>query len=75
MLDHQNPDHIYLSRNLAGKFEIEHRRRLPGEEWHIQLITENSPIDNVRPFVVCQSAPETAHPNVDVRNVSALYPI
>ena len=56
VLDHQNPDHIYLSRNLYGKFEIEHRQFLSGDQWFTQWITEGSQNDNVRPYVVYQSS-------------------
>ena len=51
VLDHQNPDYIYLSREMYGKFEIERRMMLPDGQWSTSLITENSSLNNVRPYV------------------------
>lgn len=60
VLDHQNPDHIYVSRDIYGKFEIEHRWLLPDDQWSISLITESSSLNNVRPYVVDQSPKDQA---------------
>ncbi len=52
VLDHQDPTQIYLSRDVSGKFEIEHRRLFPDGRWETTPITENSREHNVRPYVV-----------------------
>ena len=52
VLDHQNPDHIYVSRGVKGKFEIEHRALQPDGAWTSSLITQNSALNNVRPYVI-----------------------
>jgi len=52
VLDHSNPDHIYLSRDLKGKFEIEHRILHSDGTWSSSPITNNSSTNNVRPYVV-----------------------
>ena len=57
VLDHQNPDHIYLSRDLYGKFEIEHRALQSDGTWTSSLITNQSSANNVRPYVI-EQAPE-----------------
>jgi len=51
VLDHHNPDNIYLSRQVNGVFEIEHWK-LKGEKWETTAITRNSTSKNVRPYVV-----------------------
>ncbi len=46
------PNVIYLSRQIKGVFEIEKRTTYDGgKTWKIQAITENSTLDNVRPYV------------------------
>lgn len=52
-LDPADPSIVYLSRPVNGVFEIE-RWATPdgGLTWTHEAITENSPADNVRPFVV-----------------------
>lgn len=57
VLDHQDPSHLYLSRDLSGKFEIEHRQLLSNGQWSSSLITENTTAHNVRPYVAYQSPP------------------
>lgn len=52
VLDPNDPDHIYLSRDMAGKFEIEHRELLADGLWVSTAITEDSDKNNVRPYVV-----------------------
>ena len=60
VLDHQDPKQIYLSRDIAGKFEIEGRKLLPDGHWSSFLVTEGSPNHNVRPYVVYLAPPEKA---------------
>ncbi|WP_019540171.1 alpha/beta fold hydrolase [Proteiniphilum acetatigenes] len=52
VLDHNNPDKIFLSRQIDDKFEIEKRVIGKNGEQRIQLITSNSKADNIRPFVI-----------------------
>jgi hypothetical protein len=43
---------IYLSREINGVFEIEKRTTNDGgKSWKIEAITQNSTLDNVRPFI------------------------
>lgn len=51
VLDHHNPDNIYLSRQVNGMFEIEHWK-LKGKKWKTTAITSNSTAKNIRPYVV-----------------------
>jgi hypothetical protein len=53
VLDHDNPSHVYLSREINGVFEIE-KWITPdkGKNWKVTPVTRNSDFDNVRPFVV-----------------------
>lgn len=52
VLDHQNPDMVYLARKIGNKFELEKRKiRLNGKQ-RVYPITQNSTVDNVRPYVV-----------------------
>src|SRR5690606_23381568 len=51
VLDHANPKNIYLSRQINGVFEIEHRQFKEGQ-WKIAAITSDSNSDNIRPYVV-----------------------
>ena len=47
-----NPDVVYLSRQIDGAFEIERwETNDNGQSWKEQAITQNSKLDNVRPFV------------------------
>lgn len=52
VLDHQNPEHIYLARERYGKFELEHRWLRPDGSWSTWQLTENSSTNNIRPYVV-----------------------
>ncbi|NND05548.1 MAG: hypothetical protein HKN87_04130 [Saprospiraceae bacterium] len=52
VLDPQDPTSVYLSRQIEGKFEIQHLRRISPGEWSHQSITEASEENNVRPYVV-----------------------
>ncbi|WP_321347029.1 BNR-4 repeat-containing protein [uncultured Draconibacterium sp.] len=46
------PNEIYLSREINGVFEIEKRTTNDGgNTWNIEPITQNSTLDNVRPFI------------------------
>ncbi|WP_353140650.1 BNR-4 repeat-containing protein [Pseudopedobacter sp.] len=51
VLDHYNPDNIFLSRQVNGVFEIEHWK-LNGKDWKTKAITHNSKSNNIRPYVV-----------------------
>ena len=53
VLDHHNPDHLYLSRQVAGIFEIEHWQ-LKGKKWRSTALTRQSAASNIRPYVVDQ---------------------
>ncbi len=47
-----NPDVVYLSRQVNGVFEIERwETKNDGNSWEVKAITQNSKIDNVRPYV------------------------
>ena len=53
VLDHEDPNEVYLSVNRNGTFEIEKwSTRDGGKSWSIHPITTKSARDNVRPFVV-----------------------
>jgi hypothetical protein len=53
VLDHDDPSVVYLSRPVAGVFEIERWwTEDGGANWKSRAVTENSGNDNVRPFVV-----------------------
>ncbi|GJM29221.1 MAG: hypothetical protein DHS20C17_18560 [Cyclobacteriaceae bacterium] len=60
VLDQQDQRHIYLAREISGKFEIEHRQLLPDSQWTTSLITARSTANNVRPYVVYNTPPEYA---------------
>lgn len=51
VLDHENPEQVYLSRKVKDIFEIEHWK-LNRNTWTSAKITENSLTDNVRPYVL-----------------------
>ena len=53
VLDHGNPSEVYLSRPVAGRFEIERWWTLDeGANWLSRPVTTGSENDNVRPFVI-----------------------
>jgi hypothetical protein len=52
VLDHENPEEVYLSLQKEGVFEIEHWLRDKTGEWSQTPITENSQRDNIRPYAV-----------------------
>ena len=54
VLDHNDPSNIYLSRQIDGVFEIEHRK-LKRDGWKINPITSNSETSNIRPYVVAHN--------------------
>ena len=59
VLDHQNPSTVYLSREKKGVFEIERwTTNDQGQTWNSEAITQNSKLDNIRPFVVRNYKPE-----------------
>jgi hypothetical protein len=56
ILDHSNPSTVYLSREINDVFEIEKwTSKDMGKTWETIAITEDSALDNVRPFVVRNS--------------------
>ncbi len=53
VLDHENPNIVYLSRDINGTFEIEQWiTEDGGAHWASKPITQNSSQDNVRPFAI-----------------------
>ncbi len=52
-IDHENPEIVYLSRQVDGVFEIE-KWETPdmGQSWESTAITSDSKKDNVRPFAI-----------------------
>ena len=51
-LNPANTKVVYLSREIEGTFEIERvETRDGGNSWERAFVTENSPFDNVRPYV------------------------
>lgn len=53
VVDHNDPSHVYLSRETNGVFEIEHwSTNDKGKHWSVAEVTRNSRFDNVRPFVI-----------------------
>ncbi len=51
-LNPNKPNEIYLSREINGVFEIEKRTTTNGgNSWNIEPITQNSTLDNVRPYI------------------------
>ncbi len=53
VLDHEDPNIVYLSRQIDGVFEIERWQTADGgATWQRQAITSKSSHDNVRPAVV-----------------------
>ncbi|MDR2915911.1 MAG: BNR repeat-containing protein [Tannerella sp.] len=52
VLDPNNPDVVFLSREINGRFEIEKRTIKEDGNQVIKTITNNSTSDNVRPYVV-----------------------
>lgn len=52
-IDHENPDIIYLSVNRDSVFEIEKwTTKNRGKSWKVEMITQGSEKDNVRPFAI-----------------------
>jgi rhamnogalacturonyl hydrolase YesR len=52
IIDHSNPDVLYLSKPVDGVFEIfRYETNDFGASWHQQQLTSGSHYDNVRPFV------------------------
>lgn len=53
VLDHEDPSIVYLSRPVAGVFEIERWWTTDGgTSWRSRPVTRGSANDNVRPFVI-----------------------
>ncbi len=50
--DPSDPDVVYMSHQINGRFEISKgRTRNSGKTWKLSPVTRNSQFDNVRPFV------------------------
>jgi hypothetical protein len=57
VLDHENPNVVYLSRDINDTFEIEQwTTEDGGAHWTSAPITQNSSQDNVRPFAIRNAA-------------------
>ncbi len=56
VLDHENPDILYLSVKRESNFEIEKWVTKNGKRWKADAITIKSGKDNVRPFAVRNAA-------------------
>ena len=52
VLNHNNPDNVFLSRQIDGKFEIERRVIRKNGKQRIESITSDSKADNIRPYVI-----------------------
>lgn len=53
VLDHEDPNVVYLSREINGVFEIEQwKTQDGGESWERKALTEGSQQDQIRPFAV-----------------------
>ncbi len=52
VLDHENPNIMYLSVKRGSKYEIEKWVTKDGSQWKAEAVTRNSAKDNVRPFAV-----------------------
>jgi len=53
VLDHENPEVVYLSRDVNGTYEIERwETKDGGNNWSSYPITQNSEQDNIRPFAI-----------------------
>lgn len=57
VLDPVHPEHIYLSRDVFGKFNIEHRALQSDGHWDTNILT-NLNKNNVRPYVVYGAPPD-----------------
>ena len=51
-MDPHDPDIVYLSKQINGKFEIEKRILKENSTQIIESVTSNSQNDNIRPYVV-----------------------
>src|SRR5690606_15025371 len=51
VLDHANPDNVYLSRKIGEHFEIDHVVIGEGEV-KVKPLTRDSSFDNLRPYVI-----------------------
>lgn len=62
VLDHSDPTNVYFSANINGKFEIVKCKININGDIDLNNITENSNVDNIRPYVVDRN--ETGKPIV-----------
>jgi len=58
VLDHENPDILYLSVKRGSKYEIEKWITKNGSGWKAEAITNISDRDNVRPFAIRNATKE-----------------
>jgi rhamnogalacturonyl hydrolase YesR len=62
VLDHEDPDIVYLARPRLGVFEIERWKLMPaGDAWQHTAITRDSRSDNVRPVAIRNAPPAGPH--------------
>lgn len=52
VLNPRDPSQLFLSRDVSGKFEIEHWELKADNSWSKKPVTERSEVNNVRPYVV-----------------------
>ncbi|WP_257668314.1 BNR repeat-containing protein [Parapedobacter tibetensis] len=50
-IDHSNPENVYLSREINGRFEIEHWKK-EKKRWQVNRLTVQSDVNNMRPYVI-----------------------
>lgn len=73
VLDHENPNIVYLSRNIDGVFEIEKwETQDNGKTWKSEQLTKNSKYDNVRPVAVRNQTGQKSPQLLWMRNLSYL---
>jgi hypothetical protein len=59
VLDHNNPNNVYLSRTINNKFEIVKCEVSHDGNLRMYNITSNSQLDNIRPYIVDGNPAET----------------
>ncbi len=55
VLDHNDPDNIYLSRIVNDKFEIAKCKINPDGDFDLHDITSGSRVDNIRPYIISRN--------------------
>lgn len=61
VLNPRDPKDLFLSRNVAGKFEIEHWELKADNTWSKKPVTQQSTMNNVRPYVVYHGPAERVY--------------